>query len=241
MIILKWHEIHDNGLFILSKFCPQLSTGNQFCQYLELCKVSHTQRSTILERQIQDTGFQLDSYFFPQKKWVFRSGTRAASTTCCDEALGSDPKNPSKSHHHKKQKGFQNTPTASRSTREWPSNNLRQVEFTFYFKKKKKRGGGSTYMRGKWGKQQLSETRFLPFLPTVTNCIWISRALASCHTLAYSMNRTVDQGNIFKVEAQMEIVRYHTQCKFIVHSIIFFLNDVTQQQEGVVVVVVNSY
>lgn len=55
------------------------------------------------------------------------------------------------------------------------------------------------------------------------------------------MNRIVDQGNIFKVEAQMEIVRYHTQCKFIVHSIIFFLNDVTQQQEGVVVVVVNSY
>lgn len=37
----------------------------------------------------------------------------------------------------------------------------------------------------------------------------------------------------------MEIVSYHTQCKFIVHSIFSSLNDITHQQEGEVVV--NNY
>lgn len=114
-------------------------------------------------------------------------------------------------------KGVQNTPTSSHTTSEWPSNNLKQVEFTFYFKKRER-----TYMRGERGEQQLSETRFLPFLPTVTNCVWISMALACWCTIACAMNRLVNQGNIFKVEAEMEIVRYHTQCRFIVHSMFFF-------------------
>lgn len=221
--------------FILSNFCPQLSTGNRVCHYLELCKITHThtQASTILERQIRDTGLQLDSNF-PQRKRVFRSGARAGSSACRDTALGSDPKDPSKSHCHRKQKKdfriHQFHPAAQVNDLQttWSRLNL-------HFTSKKRE---STYMRGERGEQQLSETRFLPFLPTVANCVWVSRALASCHTLAYNMNRIVDQRNIFKVEAQMEIVRYHTQCKFIVHSI-FFLNDITQQREGVVVV--NSY
>lgn len=137
--------------FILSKFCPHLSTGNRFCHYLELCKITHTQRSTIREGYTRDTGFHLDSNF-PQRKRVFRSGTRAGSSACCDEAPGSDPTDPSKPHCHKKQKKdfriHQLCPAAQVNDLQttWSRLNL---HFT---SKKKKRE--STYMRGKWGEQQ---------------------------------------------------------------------------------------
>lgn len=49
---------------------------------------------------------------------------------------------------------------------EWPSNNLKQVEFTFYFKKRQ-----STYMRRRW-RNKLPETRLLPLLPKLTSCVW---------------------------------------------------------------------
>lgn len=72
--------------FILSKFCPQLSTGKQFCRYLEVCKITHTEKHHSGKTNPR-YWIQLSSNF-PQRKWVFGSGTRAGSSACCSEALG---------------------------------------------------------------------------------------------------------------------------------------------------------
>lgn len=123
--------------------------------------------------------------------------------------------NPSKSVFQETEKGFQNIPTPFR---EWMTFKQLEAGWIYILLQKKakyiheEKMGGTTV---------ISETRLLPFLPKLTSCVWISRALACPSTLAYHRNRTVDWGNIFKVEAQMERVRYHTQGKFIVHSFVF--------------------
>lgn len=105
-------------------------------------------------------------------------------------------------------------PSAPRTPR--TANDLQTTgsRFNLHFTSKKK---GKYIHEGKGGEQQLSEPGSYHFTYS-TDRGRVGGALAAWRTLAYTMSRIVDQGNVFKVEAQMEIVRYHTQCKFIVHS-----------------------
>lgn len=169
-------------------------THRQFSA-IQNCARSHPHRSTFVWKDK------------PQGNWFsFSLGRTAFQISLSD---------PSKSVFQETEKGFQNIPTPFR---EWMTFKQLEAGWIYILLQKKakyiheEKMGGTTV---------ISETRLLPFLPKLTSCVWISRALACPSTLAYHRNRTVDWGNIFKVEAQMERVRYHTQGKFIVHSFVF--------------------
>lgn len=61
--------------FTLSTFCPQLSTGNQVCHFLELCKITEAEKHHSGKTNLR-CRVKLDSNF-PRRKGVFRSGTTA--------------------------------------------------------------------------------------------------------------------------------------------------------------------
>lgn len=209
IILLKWHEIHDSGLYSV-QILSSVILRQSVLPLLRSVQDDPHRAAPCWKDKSQILEFN-SILIFPRKRGVWGLGL-GLIPHLCQWGPWSDPKNPSKSHCHRE--GIAEY-TNFIPQHKWMT--FKQLEAGWiYILLQKKR---EVHTWGERGWTTVVWTQVSTLLPTVATSVWLGRAPASHHTPAYNSNRIVDQGNSFKVEAQMEIVRYHTQCKFIVHSI----------------------
>lgn len=169
-----------------------------FCYYSKLCKFTPS-RSTFV--------------------WKDKSQGNWFSFSLGQTAFQLSVSNPSKSVSQETGKGFQDIPTP---VSEWPSTTWSRLNLHFTSKKGKVHTWGADGRNNSYLKPGFHH--FCLSLPAVSESAGLC---PPCHTCWPQEQDCLYPGNIFKGEARVERVRYHTQCKFIVHSFVFKWHNAT--------------
>ena len=217
IILLKWHKIHDNGLYSFHALSSVIHRQSLLPLFGTVQDHARTQRSALGKDQ-SETPHCNSILIFPRERGFSGLGRALDPARAARRPLGRTQRTPPQPPVTRNgERTAEHTDLIPQH--QWMTFEQREAGWIYILLQKKKKKKGKYIHEGKMGWTILGTQASSVCTPR-RQLPRGSRAPASCHTLAHNRNRILDQGNICKVEAQMEIVRY-TQCKFIVHSIFF--------------------